>query len=100
MRVISSLWVVVSLLAAVPKLAGEARVGALGNPDRIEIRGARTFAAGVVHRALVQDFNFQMAAHPSAPRDEFVGRVQKLVEAGFQRSGFSHPVVKVSVSRD
>lgn len=82
-------------ILAVPIAADE--VGALGDPARLDIEGAKSFASEDIKRALAGDVDFLLAAHPDAPLAEFLAALRDKALAGFRDAGFPDAAVEARV---
>ncbi len=64
------------------------RVGELGDPARLVVRGTTAFDLETVKRALARDFDVLLAAHPSAPLSEYPPVLRQRAREGFLHAGF------------
>ena len=71
------------------------RVGALGSPSRIRFEGPTAIDPQSIRNGLQLDLDFILAAHPLAPRTEFLEMLRSRVESGYQRNGFPNVAVDV-----
>jgi TPR repeat protein len=72
------------------------RVGALGRPDAFEFHGNATFGNEQIVDALAWDLDYQLAAHPRAPWEDFARLLERNLVLGYQRAGFPEASVRVS----
>ena len=63
-------------------------VGGLGVTAVIEITGNKTFPTGDIRFALAGSYEYLMAAHPSAPFNDYASTVQTLILRGYRDAGF------------
>ena len=73
-------------------------VGPFTDPLRLEFEGVTTFTAEEIRSALMRTPDFLMASHPAAPFGDYLPALERLVQAGYQQSGF--PEAEVSVEFD
>jgi TPR repeat protein len=73
-------------------------VGDTGDSRNIAFEGNQTFTSAQLQNGLKANLDFQLAAHPLAPREEYLQTLQKMVRAGYLHAGF--PAVKVAARRD
>ncbi|MCP4454776.1 MAG: hypothetical protein GY809_25225, partial [Planctomycetes bacterium] len=71
-------------------------VGVLGDPSRLEFKGISTFTDREIRRTLMRSPDFLLASHSAASFSQYLGVVQKLVQGGFQQSGFKEAAVTVA----
>ena len=76
----------------------ESRVGKLGDPDRLVFAGLKTFTPQAIRSALMQNVDFLLAAHPVAPRSEYLSILPLMIRSGYEASGF--PNAQVSAALD
>ena len=74
--------------------------GDAGEPARWEIRGATTFTAGEIEKALAADIDVAYASHPGQSLDiePLLAKLSNKVSAGYQSQGFPH--VKAGATMD
>ncbi|HWB11431.1 MAG TPA: hypothetical protein VG826_19530 [Pirellulales bacterium] len=64
-------------------------VGDFGNPDRIVVRGATTFAPAEIVRELFTDLDLANAAYPTAPLEDFQRTISEKAISGYKTAGFA-----------
>ena len=95
MRLVTS---VVLLLLTISALAGAAprqKVGTLGDVNRMDFRGVRTFPADSIRLEVESSLPLLIASHPSAPRDEFLKVLANRIREGYLSAGFASARVTV-----
>jgi hypothetical protein len=73
------------------------RVGDYGDPDRLVVKGAKTFKAEDIKKALTDSLCCRIAATPSADLSEYFDEVQNSILAGYHQAGFPSAEVKVKL---
>jgi hypothetical protein len=73
------------------------RVGDYGDPDRLVVKGAKTFKAEDIKRALTDSLCWRIAATPSADLSEYFDEVKNSILAGCHQAGFPSAEVKVKL---
>jgi hypothetical protein len=76
--------------------AQEARVGLLGDPSRLAVRGVKSVPPDQVSRALFDDIDVAYASFPDAPLEELKRLLVEKAVLGFKHSGFPAPHVTVA----
>jgi hypothetical protein len=71
-----------------------AHVGDLGDPGRLAIEGAQTFAEGEIRRTLRADLDYLVASHPEATLAECLAALEYRVRAGYLYCGFPDVAVQ------
>jgi len=71
-----------------------ARVGPLGESERLSIEGPQTFTEGEIRRALQSDLDYLVAAHPEATLAECLAALEDRVRAGYRYCGFGDVAVQ------
>jgi hypothetical protein len=62
-----------ALSATATAAASGGQVGDYGDRECIEFRGLKSFTAEVIRDAVFGDTRILLAAHPAAPKDEYLG---------------------------
>ncbi len=71
-----------------------ARVGPLGEPERLSIEGVQTFTQGEIRRALRTDLDYLVASHPEATLAECLAALEDRLRAGYRDCGFPDAAVQ------
>ncbi len=74
-------------------------VGALGDPSRLEFEGISTFSAQEIRRSLMRCPDFLLASHSAASFRQYLLAVERLIQAGFQQSGFKDAQAAVAIDK-
>lgn len=75
---------------------GSARkVGEVGDPERLEFEGLKSFTAAEIRRGLKEHTTYHLLSHPQANLREFLKQLGTLIEAGYQAAGFPDATAEV-----
>jgi hypothetical protein len=76
------------------------QVGDYGDPDRLVIRGAKTFKAEDIKKAITGSLGCRIASTPSADLLEYIDELKKTIKAGYHQAGFPKADVKANLDFD
>jgi hypothetical protein len=71
-----------------------ARVGPLGESERLSIEGVQTFTEADIRRALRTDLDYLVASHPEATLAECLVALEDRVRTGYRSCGFPEAAVQ------
>ena len=63
-------------------------VGSLGDPERIQIEGSKTFPESMLKDALMADLDVILDSVPTADRNSLIRTLETRLKAGFLNAGF------------
>jgi len=83
-----------------PRPAPAEQVGVYGDPQRLVVTGTATIPTAAIRRALQDDFDVLLAAHPMGPLEAYAQTVRSKVLTGYRHEGFADARVSVQPNRD
>lgn len=86
-----------AVAASVAATASAAPLGALGEPERLVVRGLTTLDAEQLRQPLLADTDLVWLSRPNASRDAYVAAVARKATLALERGGFATPEVKTAV---